>query len=197
MTDWSPLGWYEDPVPGSPDSVQDGADAMAAVATTISEAAENLRSIAASEGQVSLAVDAFRERALEVAGQIELVHDRYSGAADALSGYVEPLRSAQSLAREALEEATAARTAILPCMTSASVGRSPLLRFVLHYLEMVVAMVVGMMALAPLWPDAWLARGDMHAVAMAVDMTVAMAAWMAIRRHAWPRAPGSERRPGR
>ena len=68
-------------------------------------------------------------------------------------------------------------------MTSASVARSPLLRFVLHYLEM----VVGMMALAPLWPDAWLARGDLHAVAMAVDMTVAMAAWMAIRRHAWPR----------
>ena len=69
-------------------------------------------------------------------------------------------------------------------MTSATVGRSPLLRFVLHYLEMVVAMVVGMMALAPLWPDAWLARGDLHAVAMAVNMTVAMAAWMAIRRHA-------------
>ncbi|WP_454085211.1 putative T7SS-secreted protein [Georgenia sp. Marseille-Q6866] len=112
VTDWSPLGWHEDPVPGSPDSVQDGADAMAAVATTISEAAENLRSIASSEGQVSLAVDAFRERALEVAGQIELVHDRYSGAADALSGYVEPLRSAQSLARQALEEATAARTAL-------------------------------------------------------------------------------------
>jgi len=43
-------------------------------------------------------------------------------------------------------------------MTSASVRRSPLLRFVLHYLEMVVAMVVGMMALTPLWPDAWLAR---------------------------------------
>ena len=48
-------------------------------------------------------------------------------------------------------------------------------------------MVVGMVALAPLWPDAWLARGDLHAVAMAVNMTMAMAAWMAIRRHAWPR----------
>ena len=72
-------------------------------------------------------------------------------------------------------------------MTSISLRRSPLVRFVGHYLEMVVAMVVGMMALAPLWPDAWLARGDLHAVAMAVDMTVAMAAWMLVRRHTWPR----------
>ena len=48
-------------------------------------------------------------------------------------------------------------------------------------------MVVGMVALAPLWPEAWLARDDLHAVAMAVDMTVAMAAWMLVRRHTWPR----------
>ena len=72
-------------------------------------------------------------------------------------------------------------------MTTVSLRRSPLVRFVGHYLEMVVAMVVGMVALAPLWPEAWLARGDLHAAAMAVDMTVAMAAWMLIRRHAWPR----------
>jgi flagellar biosynthetic protein FliP len=72
-------------------------------------------------------------------------------------------------------------------MTSISLRRSPLVRFVGHYLEMVVAMVVGMVALAPLWPEAWLARGDLHAVAMAVDMTVAMAAWMLVRRHTWPR----------
>jgi len=76
---------------------------------------------------------------------------------------------------------------MLSGMTSASVRRSPLLRFVLHYLEMVVAMVVGMVALAPLWPDAWLARVDLHAAAMAVNMTVGMAAWMALRRHTWPR----------
>ena len=72
-------------------------------------------------------------------------------------------------------------------MTSLPLRRSPLVRFVGHYLEMVVAMVVGMVALAPLWPEAWLARGDLHAVAMAVDMTVAMAAWMLVRRHTWPR----------
>lgn len=72
-------------------------------------------------------------------------------------------------------------------MTTSTLRRSPLVRFVGHYLEMVVAMAVGMVALAPLWPDAWLARGDLHAVAMAVDMTVAMVVWMAVRRHSWPR----------
>ena len=72
-------------------------------------------------------------------------------------------------------------------MTTSIVRRSPLVRFVGHYLEMVVAMVVGMVALAPLWPEAWVARGDLHAVAMAVDMTVAMVVWMAVRRHSWPR----------
>jgi len=59
--------------------------------------------------------------------------------------------------------------------------------FVLHYVEMVVAMVVGMVALDPLWPAEWLAREDVHALVMATDMTVAMALWMALRRHAWAR----------
>ena len=63
----------------------------------------------------------------------------------------------------------------------------PLARFVGHYVEMVVAMIIGMVALGPVWPDAWVARPDVHAIVMAVDMTVAMALWMRIRRHSWPR----------
>ncbi len=62
-----------------------------------------------------------------------------------------------------------------------------LVRFVGHYLEMVVAMIVGMMALAPLWPAAWVSRPDVNAMTMAIDMTIAMALWMRIRRHSWPR----------
>ncbi|MDD7964084.1 hypothetical protein [Actinomycetospora lemnae] len=62
-----------------------------------------------------------------------------------------------------------------------------LTRFAGHYLEMVVAMVVGMVALAPLWPAAWVASEGVHAVVMATDMTVAMVLWMALRRHRWPR----------
>jgi flagellar biosynthetic protein FliP len=62
-----------------------------------------------------------------------------------------------------------------------------LARFAGHYLEMVLAMVVGMVALAPLWPAAWVASEGVHAIVMATDMTVAMVLWMAVRRHRWPR----------
>jgi flagellar biosynthetic protein FliP len=62
-----------------------------------------------------------------------------------------------------------------------------LARFVGHYLEMVLAMVAGMVALAPLWPAGWVASEGVHAIVMATDMTVAMVLWMAVRRHRWPR----------
>ena len=58
-----------------------------------------------------------------------------------------------------------------------------------HYLEMVVAMVVGMVVLGPiealLWPGLD-DRVDVHALVMATNMAVAMAAWMRFRGHAWP-----------
>ncbi|MHA6780165.1 hypothetical protein ACVGOW_04070 [Pseudonocardia saturnea] len=72
-------------------------------------------------------------------------------------------------------------------MTTTQTPSRPLLRFVGHYFEMCAAMIVGMVALAPLWPADWVARGDVHAIAMATNMTVAMALWMGIRRHAWAR----------
>jgi hypothetical protein len=62
-----------------------------------------------------------------------------------------------------------------------------LARFTGHYVEMVAAMLVGMMALHPLWPAAWLERADADALVMATDMTVAMTAAMLLRRHSWPR----------
>jgi hypothetical protein len=66
-------------------------------------------------------------------------------------------------------------------------------RFALHYLEMVVAMVVGMVALGPLEALAFEAlgwstvtgRADVGAMVMAANMTVAMAAWMRFRGHTW------------
>jgi hypothetical protein len=60
------------------------------------------------------------------------------------------------------------------------------LGFAGHYLEMLVAMGVGMVALAPVWDGLWPGhadRPDTAALAMATNMTVAMAAWMAVRRH--------------
>jgi hypothetical protein len=66
----------------------------------------------------------------------------------------------------------------------------PFLRFILHYVEMVVAMFVGMFALGPLWSLAAPGITDDPAAAatvMATNMTIGMGVWMAIRRHAWLR----------
>ncbi|MGW4062877.1 hypothetical protein ACWEGE_31665 [Amycolatopsis sp. NPDC004747] len=70
--------------------------------------------------------------------------------------------------------------------TTRTTGRK-LARFTGHYVEMVVAMLVGMVALGPLWPSAWLDRPDAGALVMATNMTVAMVLAMALRRHSWPR----------
>ena len=66
-------------------------------------------------------------------------------------------------------------------------------RFVQHFLEMVVAMVVGMVALGPLWTLALDAAGvpglldrpELDSLVMATNMTVAMSAWMRYRGHGW------------
>jgi hypothetical protein len=65
--------------------------------------------------------------------------------------------------------------------------------FVRHYLEMVIAMLVGMVVLGPLWSligDAldWSAlhRPEPAALVMATNMTIAMCAWMRFRGHRWP-----------
>lgn len=60
-------------------------------------------------------------------------------------------------------------------------------RFVLRYAEMVIVMIAGMMLFAPLWRlafgDRIVAHPDLNALVMATNMAVAMALWMAIRRH--------------
>jgi hypothetical protein len=70
----------------------------------------------------------------------------------------------------------------VPAATIATARRGAL-RFAGHYLEMVVAMVVGMALLMPLTPAAWAALPAVHALVMAADMTIGMAVWMAVRRH--------------
>lgn len=72
-------------------------------------------------------------------------------------------------------------------------GWAAVRRFGLHYLEMVMAMTVGMIALGPVWAGAghllgWTAvfdRADVGSMVMAANMTVAMGAWMRFRRHGW------------
>lgn len=59
--------------------------------------------------------------------------------------------------------------------------------FVVHYVQMLAAMGIGMGAFMPL---TMLAGDDapteLRAVLMATSMTAGMAAWMAWRRHTWP-----------
>ncbi|MFD6445276.1 hypothetical protein ACFWEJ_09235 [Promicromonospora sp. NPDC060204] len=66
-------------------------------------------------------------------------------------------------------------------------------RFLAHLAEMVVVMMLGMLALAPAWDlagaalgvEAALARPDVGAVVMVLDMVAAMTVWMRVRRHGW------------
>lgn len=59
--------------------------------------------------------------------------------------------------------------------------------FVVHYLQMLVAMVAGMMLLGPLTSLVGHGAGvEVHALLMATSMTLGMTAWMAWRRHSWP-----------
>ena len=73
------------------------------------------------------------------------------------------------------------------------------LRFVLHLVEMILAMMVGMAALGALWRallSIWvndfstfrLDHAALVAVVMAFDMTVPMVLWMRLRGHASARA---------
>jgi flagellar biosynthetic protein FliP len=66
--------------------------------------------------------------------------------------------------------------------------RRTVLRFTLHYVEMVVAMFVGMIALAPLWHLVWpglMEQPTLHVLVMATNMSIGMAAWMRLRKHSW------------
>jgi flagellar biosynthetic protein FliP len=77
--------------------------------------------------------------------------------------------------------------------TTATTAQSKIrghVRFAVHYVEMIVAMFVGMLALGPTW--SWLVpgiddRADVSTLVMATNMSIGMALWMAIRKHSWPR----------
>jgi hypothetical protein len=78
-------------------------------------------------------------------------------------------------------------------MTTIAWTRTTTWQFIRHFLQMVVAMVVGMVALGPLWTLALdaagvpglLGRPELDALVMATNMTAAMSAWMRYRGHSW------------
>ncbi|TPW71641.1 hypothetical protein [Schumannella sp. 10F1B-5-1] len=108
-TYWAPLGIYDDPTPGDPGVVETAADDYAAVATAIHDAKANIDAVFNTSEMRSDAVDALRETGLEVARRIGKAHARYQGVSTALSGYVEPLRTAQRDADALLDQATNAQ----------------------------------------------------------------------------------------
>ena len=69
--------------------------------------------------------------------------------------------------------------------------RRPAWMFTRHYLEMVLAMLLGMATLYPLWAlttagaadGSWVHRTDVESLVMATAMSVPMAGWMAYRGH--------------
>ena len=64
--------------------------------------------------------------------------------------------------------------------------KAQIFRFVGHYVEMVLAMFVGMGLLALPWMLIWPGMRDypvLDTLVMAANMTIGMAAWMAIRGH--------------
>ncbi|OXM57016.1 hypothetical protein CFP71_10400 [Amycolatopsis thailandensis] len=63
-----------------------------------------------------------------------------------------------------------------------------ILHFTRHAVEMLVAMVAGMIVLEPVWSFLWpdLAKNaTASALVMATNMSLGMALWMRIRRHGW------------
>ena len=82
--------------------------------------------------------------------------------------------------------------------TASMARKTGVFRFTRHFIEMVVAMIIGMAALGALWGVVFSASGtdfdsftDDHvvlvALAMAFDMTVPMVLWMRHRGHNWAR----------
>lgn len=108
-----PFSWYplapSDPVPGDPAAVQSAGVRYAHMAVTITATARQLRTLTDADGTVSEAVDAIREKAETVAGDIERAHDRYHGVGLALQSYATALAAAQAEADAALADARAAQ----------------------------------------------------------------------------------------
>ncbi len=105
-SDWSPLGWQCDPIPGDPLMVADSAAKYRSTATAVSAAIDNLRRLDLSNLK-SLAFATSLDKIKEVAGKLDKVEARISGAAAALEYYGPKLDGAQLESLRALETAQA------------------------------------------------------------------------------------------
>lgn len=109
-TDWSPVDRSRDPVPGDPDVVEAAGKHYVEVAEAIELAARRLRELSHHDSMKGKAVDEVREKADDVAGDIERAHTRYAAVGKALKDYAGPLRTAQERADGALAKAVTAES---------------------------------------------------------------------------------------
>ncbi len=108
MTSGSWGGDVGSQIPGDPDQVLAAVREFSATATSLGEAADNLRRLE-SPDTCSEAVSAWLVKARTAAAQLELVKVRYEVTAAALRDYEPHLRQAQENAQAAVGDAEAAR----------------------------------------------------------------------------------------
>ena len=114
-TNWGPLGWGCDPIPGCPDTVERIAREYLQTADSIGTAATSLRQLQSNGRICSEAVTAVLKGADELACKIDKVKYRYDDAGQALQGYGPHLRHAQQQSVEALRQAEAAVQSVQRC----------------------------------------------------------------------------------
>lgn len=108
---WFPLA-ASDPVPGDPTAVRTAGERYKSVADTIASSAASLTAIADVGTTTSDAVDAIRETADKVAGQITTARDRYAVVGSALLTYASQLERAQQESISVLTTAQSAQIAV-------------------------------------------------------------------------------------
>lgn len=106
-SDWSPLAGA-DPVPGDPEEVTAMARHYRDTAAEISRLVGRLERVAADQDGEGEALRTLTEAAGDLAEELGKAYTRYDQLAQAVAGWAEPLRTAQSASLSALREAQAA-----------------------------------------------------------------------------------------
>ena len=104
---WQPLGWDTDPVPGDPEVISQEARLLASVADQINGQIAALRKISSDQTNFGKTADAIRSSAGDLVGTLQVVGERYQRVSSALTGWVGELEQAQSMSIRALDQAEA------------------------------------------------------------------------------------------
>jgi ABC-type transporter Mla subunit MlaD len=104
---WQPLGWDTDPVPGDPEVISQEARLLASVADQINGQIAALRKISSDQTNFGRTADAIRSSASDLVGTLQVVGERYQRVSSALTGWVGELEQAQSMSIRALDQAEA------------------------------------------------------------------------------------------